>query len=347
MNLEEQLLSGQILKKENLSFVLLLITIIVLLSAAIVAEVEPSFTFPDALWWSIVTLTTVGYGDLAPKTLLGRLIAVVIMILGIGLLTTASITISAIVASTLINRRLKEEQGMNSYQFENHIIFCEWNYRVRSILLQFRSTPATKNTPIVLISDTERRPIEDRNLFFIRGGVTDETLQRANIQQASTVIILGDDRLDPEARDAKVVLSTLTVESLNPHVYTIVELSDQRYLQHCQRANADEIIVRSDLSAMLICQAALNHGISRLFNELLSPAIGNHTYITPVPPELVGKTVLESMPILKATRNSTLIGIQTATGEVLCNPDCDYCLHPQDHLVLIMKEFQSPGGHNL
>lgn len=347
MNLEEQLFTGQILKKENFSLVLLLITGIVLVSAAIIAEIEPNFTFPDALWWSIVTLTTVGYGDLAPRTPLGRLIAVIIMFLGIGLLTTASITISATVASSLIHRRLKEEQGMNSYQFENHIIFCEWNYRVRSILHQFRSTPATKNTPIVLISDAERRPIEDRNFFFIRGEVTDETLQRANIQQASTVIILGDERLAPEARDAKVVLSTLTVESLNPHVYTIVELSDQRYLQHCQRANADEIIVRSDLSAMLICQAALNHGISRLFNELLSPAIGNHTYIVPVPAELVGKTVLEVMPLLKAHRNSTLIGIQTPTGEVLCNPDGNYCLQPQDHLVLIMKENLSPTRHNL
>ncbi len=335
MNLAEQLFSGQILKKENLSFVLILITVIVLVSSAIISLVEPDFTFGDALWWSMVTLTTVGYGDLTPKTLPGRSIAVLIMILGIGLLTTASITISATVASILINRKIKEEQGMNSYQFENHIIFCEWNARARSILLQFRSNISTRNTPIVLIAEMERRPIEDKNLFFIKGAVNDETLQRANIDRASTVIILGDDRLEGGARDAKVVLSTLTVESLNPSVYTIVELLDERYLQHCQRANADEIIVSSELSAMLISQSALNHGISRLFNELLSPAIGNQTHTIPLPPELIGKTFLDALPLLKASRQSIAIGVQNAQGEIICNPDGDYCFQAQDQLILI------------
>jgi voltage-gated potassium channel len=335
MNLAEQLFSGQILKKENLSFVLILITVIVLVSSAIISLVEPNFTFGDALWWSMVTLTTVGYGDLTPKTFPGRSIAVLIMILGIGLLTTASITISATVASILINRKIKEEQGMNSYQFENHIIFCEWNARARSILLQFRSNISTRNTPIVLIAEMERRPIEDKNLFFIKGSVNDETLQRANIDRASTVIILGDDRLEGGARDAKVVLSTLTVESLNPSVYTIVELLDERYLQHCQRANADEIIVSSELSAMLISQSALNHGISRLFNELLSPAIGNQTHTIPLPPELIGKTFLDALPLLKASRQSIAIGVQNAQGEIICNPDWDYCFQAQDQLILI------------
>ncbi len=335
MNLAEQLFSGQILKKENLSFVLILITVIVLVSSAIISLVEPDFTFGDALWWSIVTLTTVGYGDLTPKTFPGRSIAVLIMILGIGLLTTASITISATVASILINRKIKEEQGMNSYQFENHIIFCEWNARARSILLQFRSNISTRNTPIVLIAEMDRRPIEDKNLFFIKGAVNDETLQRANIDRASTVIILGDDRLEGGARDAKVVLSTLTVESLNPSVYTIVELLDERYLQHCQRANADEIIVSSELSAMLISQSALNHGISRLFNELLSPAIGNQTHTIPLPPELIGKTFLDALPLLKASRQSIAIGVQNAQGEIICNPDGDYCFQAQDQLILI------------
>jgi len=335
MNLAEQLFSGQILKKENLSFVLILITVIVLVSSAIISLVEPNFTFGDALWWSMVTLTTVGYGDLTPKTFPGRSIAVLIMILGIGLLTTASITISATVASILINRKIKEEQGMNSYQFENHIIFCEWNARARSILLQFRSNISTINTPIVLIAEMERRPIEDKNLFFIKGAVNDETLQRANIDRASTVIILGDDRLEGGARDAKVVLSTLTVESLNPSVYTIVELLDERYLQHCQRANADEIIVSSELSAMLISQSALNHGISRLFNELLSPAMGNQTHTIPLPPELIGKTFLDALPLLKASRQSIAIGVQNAQGEIICNPDGDYCFQAQDQLILI------------
>jgi voltage-gated potassium channel len=59
------------------------------------------------------------------------------------------------------------------------------------------------------------RPVSDDNLFFIQGNVTDETLARANLAQAKTIVILGDDRLDAMTRDAKVVLNTLTAESIN------------------------------------------------------------------------------------------------------------------------------------
>lgn len=338
MSLEDQLFSGQLLKKENLSLVLLLIFTIVILSSLGITWLEPDFSFPDALWWSMVTLTTVGYGDLYPKTLGGRLIAVVVMVAGIGLLTTSSITISATVTSVLINRKLKEEKGMNSYQFERHIIFCEWNDRARAILLELRSATQTKSTPIILIAEADNKPLEDRNLFFIRGNINDETLNRANVSQASTVIILGDDRLEPSARDAKVVLSTLTVESLNPDTYTIVELTDERYLSHCERANADEIIISSGLSSMLISQATLNHGVSKVFTELMSPGIGNHTKKISLPQTMVGIPFLSALNRTKKEQGSIIIAIeQKETGEILCNPPEDYVLQQNDSLIVITR----------
>ncbi len=45
-----------------------------------------NMSFPDALWWSIVTCTTVGYGDISPATSIGRVVAVILMIFGIGLI---------------------------------------------------------------------------------------------------------------------------------------------------------------------------------------------------------------------------------------------------------------------
>lgn len=57
-------------------------------------------TFREALWWAIVTTTTVGYGDYTPVTQIGRLIAMLVMIVGIGLIGT----ISATVASYFVNR---------------------------------------------------------------------------------------------------------------------------------------------------------------------------------------------------------------------------------------------------
>lgn len=58
--------------------------------------VEPSInTFSDALWWAIVTTTTVGYGDISPTTPIGRVLAVTLMLVGIGIIGTLTSSITS------------------------------------------------------------------------------------------------------------------------------------------------------------------------------------------------------------------------------------------------------------
>ena len=76
---------------------------LVLLIATIVTSVEqgrdsPIESFADALWWSIATVTTVGYGDIVPVTAAGRALAYVLMIAGIGLFATLTANLAAMLA---------------------------------------------------------------------------------------------------------------------------------------------------------------------------------------------------------------------------------------------------------
>lgn len=76
-----------VLATNGLAWVLVVSAAVVLFGAAGVLAVEPHLgSFADALWWSVVTATTVGYGDVSPSTAGGRLIAVVLMLVGIGTL---------------------------------------------------------------------------------------------------------------------------------------------------------------------------------------------------------------------------------------------------------------------
>lgn len=84
---------GKFFKTNNLHYVVLATVIVVLLGAGGMSLVE-GFSFKDSLWWSIVTLTTVGYGDIVPKTGIGRVIASVVMLTGIGFLGGLTGTIS-------------------------------------------------------------------------------------------------------------------------------------------------------------------------------------------------------------------------------------------------------------
>lgn len=220
----------------------------------------------------------------------------------------------------------------------NHIIICEWNHRTRAIIKELRADSQTSIIPLILIADIEEKPIDDDNLFFIRGSVNEETLEKANLMKAQTIVVLGDDSVETTARDAKVVLSTLTIESMNPDIYSVVELVDKANEQHCMRANADEIIIGSELSSHLIASATNNHGISKVISELLSNHYGNEFYSMPVPEKMVGSKFLDIFIAMKTESNATVLGIQKGrNGEFISNPDVDYLLSKTDNLLVISK----------
>ncbi|NET70812.1 MAG: cag pathogenicity island protein Cag26 [Sphaerospermopsis sp. SIO1G2] len=320
----------QFIQRENLDRVLLITVILVIFSSITYSIVEEK-TIIDSIWWTLVTVTTVGYGDISPVTLPGRLVAIINMILGIGVLATLSATLS----SFLVSKKIKEDLGMSSYQFENHLILCEWNYRSEIIIKEFRQDADFAESPIILIADIERKPIDDNNLYFIQGQVSDETLIRANLSKAKTAIILGDDKLEHNARDATTILSTLIVESLASSVYTIVELMNPAYIDTCKKAHADEIIVSSHLSSMLISQAAINHGITYVISDLLSFQNGtNKLYKVPIPRSKIGMPFIEAFVHIKEMYQSTVVALQRGLqGEVICNPSNQYKLNNECQLA--------------
>ncbi len=323
------------LQRENVIKLLGIILVIVLCSGYLIAFFEPGISFDSGIWWSIVTLTTVGYGDISPSTPEGRVLAIFIMFFGIGLLGV----LSASLASMLISVRIKENKGMVATKVNNHIIICEWNHRAKAVLKELRSDPKSEKMPIVLIADIGEKPVDDPLLTFISGIVNEESLEMANLKQANTIIILGDDAIETTARDAKVVLTTLTVECMNPNVYSVVELVDKSNEMHCRRANANEIIIGSELNSHLIASAATDHGISRIISELLSTRYGNELYSMPVPEKMIGLSFLDIFIAMKTENNIIVFGVKKGRGgEFISNPDAAYLVCREDYLLVISKE---------
>lgn len=323
------------LRRENLLRLLGVIVALVLLGAAGLTVFEADRSFPDALWWAIVTVTTVGFGDIAPTSLGGRIIGVVLMFFGIGVLGMFTATI----AGVFVERRLRKERGMGSYDLEGHIILCGWNDRTQEILKDLRADPRAAEAPIVLVADIETKPVADEQIFFVRGRLTEESLQRAGIGRAATVVLVGDRSLEHGARDAKAVLSVLTVESLNPSVHSIVELASEENVPHCERAGADEIIVGAEFSSRVISTATLDHGISTVLRELLSAQVGHDLITVPVPAEFVGRAFLELFSALKREQGMIVLAILPHGGSgAVTNPDAATVVAADDRLVVV-----SPG----
>ncbi len=85
------------LKKYNIDTVFVFVIVLLFLAALPMKWIEPDFkTYGDALWWTVVTTTTVGYGDLSPVTTVGRIIAGILMLTGIGVIGLITGTVASV-----------------------------------------------------------------------------------------------------------------------------------------------------------------------------------------------------------------------------------------------------------
>ncbi len=323
------------LRKDRLDSVIAALAIILIGGVVGITYFEPTISLLDSVWWTIVTVTTVGYGDITPATLGGRVVGVVLMFFGIGFLATFTAT----VASMLIENRFQEGKGMKPVKVSKHFLICGWNYKAKEILEELRADKKAQHSPIVLIAELAEKPVEDDHLYFINGVVMQETLEKANCREAQVAIVLADEGVDFHARDAKTILDTLTIKTANPDIYVCVEIVDHKNVDHCKMAKADEIIVTGELSTNLLVQAALDHGITQIITELVSNRFGNVLFKVPVPKEFLNKPFLEVFSKLKADKDLIILAVECQEeGRFLANPQNSYLLQPADQMVVIGKE---------
>ena len=246
---------------------------------------NPDLSWTDALWYSMVTLTTVGYGDFFPKTTGGRfLVGVPLMLIGIGLLGF----VLSVVANALITSKTKELKGMRSVTFSGHLVLINFPGlpKLLRLLDELGNDPRVGHgTQIVLIDkDLGELPGElvARHVRYVRGDPTrDETLQRAGMHAAQHAIVLTRDAGDP-ASDLLNVSIALAIESRASQVNTVVECMDPGTRELLDKAGCDRIVCSAHFDALYVSQELLNPGAQDIVADLLSNGQGQQLYLTPI-----------------------------------------------------------------
>lgn len=278
-------------------------------------------------WWAIVTMTTVGYGDFAPKTPEGRMFAVLVMFAGISL--TAMFT--AIISSIFVAKRIREEKGLEKVNIKNHIILCGWNRNADKIIdsIQYLAEAPRKN--IVLINDLDEEEIarlktryRKIRLHFVAGDYTSEqVLVKANLEVAETVIIIPSDISDSiHNPDDKTILAALTIKGLEPNIRLIAYLHNRENLTHIKRANANEVVISDDFGAYMLASHVMDPGIPQAVNRLLDNVSKNRFKRVDIPSEFIGKPFDNLFNHFRKKNNSILVGVfseeeNLGIGEVL------------------------------
>ncbi|MDK9717272.1 MAG: potassium channel family protein [Trichlorobacter sp.] len=246
---------------------------------------NPDLSWADGLWYTIVTIATVGYGDFFPKSFGGRfLVGWPIMVFGIGLLGYAL----SMVAAALVTSKTKEIKGMSTFRLTDHLVIFNFAglAKVERILLELALDKTVGTSmPVILVDEQlDELPIElqKRGVQYVRGNPTrDETLQRAAIDQALHAVILTRDPTDPASDNLNVAIA-LAIEGRCKQVNTVVECIDPASEELLRKAGCDRIVCTSRFDAHFLSQELLNPGIQEVLADLLTLSQGQQIYLVPV-----------------------------------------------------------------
>ena len=254
-------------------------------------------TFFESFWFTVVTITTVGYGDMAPQSHLAQLVAMGIMFLGILLVGI----MSGNVASMLVEANRKKAMGLAPLpKLEGHTIICGWKGEMKEILLGILvSNPAIHSTDLVLVNTHQPAEIGDlkrdkrlRGVHFVFGEHTERmVLEQARVKKADRVMILAETNSgkSPDEIDSRTVLAANSVQHLNQVVYTCTELIQPHFSRYLKHARVEEVVLSEDNALSLLVAGSLGNGLANVISRFF-PENGGMLQVLPVPPQLAHGT---------------------------------------------------------
>jgi voltage-gated potassium channel len=269
----------------------------------------------DAVWWSVVTWATVGYGDTYPVTTAGRLLAILLIFASVAVTAVLSGTI----ASIFVDRKIREGKGLQHAKLRDHIVVCGWNRNTEGMLEGLARMAGRGKARIVLVNEIDPEVFQECaarhrgiDLRFVRGNFTSEAvLRRASVLAARTAVLVSDESgANTLAKaDERTILATLAIKSMNPGIVTSAELVNAENAGHLRRANVDDIIVGGEFNGFLLASGVAAAGIPELAREILSFEGRNVVQQAPVPAGWAGRTFADLSQHLLASGRGVLLGV--------------------------------------
>ena len=315
---------------------------------------NPDFDTWSESFWSVWVILFSGIEN-SPKTTLGKLFAMILLGTGVGLAGLFTGT----VASVLVEHQLRR-RDVSNFEMDDHLVLCNWSPRGLAWIREVHSKIIQDKRPVVIIHDeTEKIDLPEtqddaafQDVYVIKGDPTNEViLRRARVQKAHSIVILADDRQGDHA-DGKTILTCIAIRNTcrggeSPNI--AVECHNPNLRHHLLKSGADEVISSDELGLRLLARTSLYHGITRVYQELLTVGRdANEMYLLPLPPEFVGRNFVEISSMFLRHRDDKrsclLIGLQR-DDDMILNPIGNDAgpVRAEDHLIILGRVFFLPG----
>ncbi len=294
-------------------------------------------SFGDAAWYSLVTLTTVGYGDKYPVTIGGKAIGAVFLIGSLGVLGVLVYKVSERISEIRESRRM----GYNGTDFERHVLILGWDDFARSVTRQVIDA----NQRVVIVTDNkddvdmihEQYPKD--SVFVVFANLRDlALLEKAGIRRAGRVF--PNLESDPDK-----LIAILNIKKEYPKTQFVVALDNPDLKDTFRAAGVTFVLSRNEIAAKMVASYIFEPDVAEYETDLLASAKETSEY------DIQQYRVVEGNPFLdepygtafkklKDLYNVVLIGItknKSGKRELVKLPKDDVPIELGDYLLMIVN----------
>ena len=289
------------------------------------------WSFLDALFMTVTTITTVGYREVRPLDTEGRIFTIFLVLFGVGtafyLLTTfVALVIEGDLGAALGVTRMKGRIE----QLSDHHILCGYGRVGEEIAREL----VERKTPFVVVEsnrDTMDRAIAAGCLVVEGDAASDDVLERAGIRRARTLLAASDS-------DSGNTYITLAARALNPDIFIVARAGKRESEARVRRAGASRVISPYAISGRRMALSAIQPNMVDFMDTL---AVGRNAEQMLAEIEVTEDSGLFGLYIrhlVEASKQVKVLGLQRASGELIVGPGDDARLELGDRLMVVGPE---------
>jgi len=289
----------------------------------------------DAIWYMLVSLTSVGYGDKVPVSTGGRVIGYFYIISSLGVLGVLISSISSNIFTMIEEKKL----GYQGSSFEDHIVFIGWNEFNRMVVEEVYSTMrkfaivTDRKDDIDLIYESYRK----KRAFALFADYHNlDIIEKVNPRKASEVFVnFGN--------DTDTLLYVINFKKKYPEPDIIVSIENSKLKDTFIAAGVKYVIPRNEIASKLVASYIFEPDVAELNQDLLSAAqsvdeFDNQEYKVIDQNPYLNKDYIDAFIDLKLTYDCVLLGLSKVVDNkrvLLTNPSKGVKIEMGDHILLM------------
>lgn len=291
---------------------------------------DGSVSLLDCIYYTTVTLSTTGYGDIAPVSGDARLTNVLLVtpLRVIFLIILIGTTLEALTDRT----REQWRQARWRSQLRDHTVVVGFGTKGRSAAQTLHTTGVSRDQIVVIEPNHQVAEAAKREGYasVLGDGTRSDVLSRGEVHRARQIVIATQ-------RDDTAVLVTLTARQLNPRLKIVVAVREEENAQLLRQSGADSVITSASAAGRLLGLSVLSPNASSVMEDLIQQGTGLSLNERPVTKSEAGRSPRECEDlVVSVVRGHRLLGFD--------NPEASE-LKPTDRVVVIHRSpTPHPGG---